>query len=84
MTVRGRPPHVNKGHHPVPESRSPEPASPGPLLSQRTLLIFLVALLIGIAAGTLTYLAGYPLAEAVLAGGAASGTAVPVLHKLID
>ena len=53
-------------------------------MSQRTLLIFLVALLIGIAAGTLTYLAGYPLAEAVLAGGAASGTAVPVLHKLID
>jgi hypothetical protein len=84
MTVRGRPPHVNRGPHPDEDSGPPEPARPGPLLPQRTVLVIFAALVIGIATGTLAYLAYHLLAEAALAGGAASGAAIPTLHKLID
>ena len=83
MTVRGRPPHVNRGPRPRGYSGSPEPAQPGPLLPQRTVLILIAAVVIGIATGTLTYLAYHLLAEAILAGGAASGAAIPALHRLI-
>ena len=84
MTVRGRPHPCEQGPPPEGGSGPPEPVRPGPLLPQRTVLILVAALVIGIATGALAYLAGHLLAEAVLAGGAAAGTAIPALHKLID
>jgi hypothetical protein len=81
MTVYGRRPGRNTVPEPSPESSS---ARPGPLLSQRAVLILITALIIGTTTGVLTYLAGKLIVDAILAGGAAFGTAVPVLHKLID
>jgi hypothetical protein len=81
MTVRARPPGGNIAPGPGPGS-GPDRARP--LLSQRTCLILIAALVIGIVAGALTYLAGNHIADAVLAGGAAFAAAVPALHTLID
>ncbi|WP_432134342.1 MULTISPECIES: hypothetical protein [unclassified Streptomyces] len=55
-----------------------------PLLTMRSALIFLLAILCGIAAGVLTGLAGAETARAVLAGAAGFGLAVPFFDHLID
>jgi hypothetical protein len=82
MTLRDRPPERN--------ARRDDPGRPGsaqqdqdPLLSLRAIVLLTAGLLIGIAAGVLTYLAGSHVAAGVLAGLAAFGTAIPVLHKLV-
>jgi len=55
----------------------------GPLLTPRTALILLTALLIGVTAGVLSHLAGARPAEAVLTGGGVFGAALPLLDRLI-
>ncbi|MGY3061323.1 flavin-dependent dehydrogenase [Streptomyces sp. TE3672] len=55
-----------------------------PLLSLRTTLVFLLALLAGTTAGTLTALAGEGTPHSLLAGLAAAGLAVPFFNRLID
>jgi hypothetical protein len=54
-----------------------------PLLSQRSALIFLLALLAGGAASGLTAVAGEGAARSLLAGLAATGLAVPFFNHLI-
>ncbi|MFE4305707.1 hypothetical protein [Streptomyces sp. NPDC056891] len=54
-----------------------------PLLSLRSTLVFLLALLAGAAAGGLTALAGESLARSLLAGLAAAGVGVPFFNCLI-
>ncbi|MBT2481621.1 hypothetical protein [Streptomyces sp. ISL-94] len=61
-------------------------ASPGaepPFLSVHAAVVFVIALLTGLAAGGLTYLGGTGVALSVLAGLTAAGVAVPVLRGLI-
>jgi hypothetical protein len=53
------------------------------LLSLRTTVILLGALLIGAAAGGLTYLTCRHLAQAILAAGAGFGASALWLHKLV-
>lgn len=54
-----------------------------PLLSLRSTLVFLLAVLAGAAAAGLTALAGEGAPRSVLAGLAASGLAVPFFNRLI-
>jgi hypothetical protein len=54
-----------------------------PLLSLRAAVILTLALILGIAAGLLTYTAHRNLADATLFGGGAMATAVVVLNGLI-
>lgn len=56
----------------------------GPLLSQHAALVLLIAVLVGTGAGILTYLAGNPPADAVLAGGAAFGATAAFANWAID
>ncbi|WP_316784580.1 hypothetical protein [Streptomyces sasae] len=55
-----------------------------PLLSMRATLVFLLALLAGMAAGGLTALAGEGTPRSLLAGLAVVGLAVPFFNRLID
>ncbi|MEV8456932.1 hypothetical protein AB0467_29890 [Streptomyces sp. NPDC052095] len=55
-----------------------------PLLSLRTTLVFLLALLVGAAVGGLTALAGEGAPRSLLAGLGAAGLAVPFFDRLID
>ncbi|MEU9558267.1 hypothetical protein [Streptomyces fumanus] len=55
-----------------------------PLLSLRSTLVFLLAMLAGAAAGGLTALAGENTPRSLLAGLAAAGVAVPFFNRLID
>ncbi|MGW1076535.1 hypothetical protein [Streptomyces sp. NPDC002537] len=54
-----------------------------PLLSLRTTLVFLLALLVGATAGILTAFAGEGMPRSVLAGLAAAGLAVSFFDRLI-
>lgn len=54
-----------------------------PLLSLRSTLVFLLALLTGAAASGLTAVAGEGVARSLLAGLAAAGLAVPFFDRLI-
>ncbi|MEH0546102.1 hypothetical protein QA802_24420 [Streptomyces sp. B21-105] len=54
------------------------------LLTTRSALIFLLAVLCGIGAGVLTGLTGPSTAQAVLTGAAGFGLAVPFFNSLID
>jgi hypothetical protein len=83
MTLRRRPPHVKDS--PDHESETDPAATSGEqrLLTQRAALILTAALLIGAAAGILTYLAGTCPAGAVLTGGTAFGAAIALLNTLI-
>jgi len=56
----------------------------GPLLSVRTTLVFLLALLVGVTAGGLTALTDEGMPRSMLAGLAAAGLAIPFFHRLID
>ncbi|WP_405723004.1 hypothetical protein [Streptomyces sp. NBC_00046] len=55
-----------------------------PLLSLRTALVFLLALLAGATAGTLTALAGEGTPHSLLTGLGVAGLAVPFFNRLID
>lgn len=58
-------------------------SSKNPLLPLRSAFVLIVALLIGLAAGGLTYLVTHSPPAAVLAGGGVFGSSVALLHKLI-
>lgn len=55
-----------------------------PLLSLRSTLVFLLALLAGAAAGGLTAVAGEGIARSLLAGLTAAGLGVPFFNHLIE
>ncbi|MEU9337040.1 hypothetical protein AB0D49_28385 [Streptomyces sp. NPDC048290] len=55
-----------------------------PLLSLRSTLVFLLAVLAGAAAGGLTALSGEGTPRSVLAALAVAGVAVPFFNRLID
>ncbi|MFB7186935.1 hypothetical protein ACFC0C_24895 [Streptomyces sp. NPDC056178] len=55
-----------------------------PLLSLRTTLVFLLALLAGVTAGGLTALAGEGTPHSLLAGLGVAGLTVPFFNRLID
>ncbi|GAA1246898.1 hypothetical protein GCM10009665_42340 [Kitasatospora nipponensis] len=54
-----------------------------PLLSVRSALVLVLALLTGIGAGVLSLLARTPAAQCVLYGGGAFGLAVPFFDRLV-
>ncbi len=54
-----------------------------PLLTVRATLVLLLATLIGVAAGALTFVTSHSLASAVLTGGAAAGGVLALAPKLI-
>ncbi|CAN3977741.1 hypothetical protein [Kitasatospora purpeofusca] len=53
------------------------------LLSMRSALVLLLAVLTGVGAGVLARLAGSPAAECVLHGAGAFGAAVPFFDRLV-
>lgn len=57
--------------------------SPDPLLTVRATVILLLALIVGAAAGGLTYLAHRSLPGAVLVGGSATGGAILLFNTMI-
>ncbi len=61
----------------------PAPTPPDHLLTPRQALVFMLAILVGLAAGILAYLAEMPAPHAVLLGLGAAGTSLPIAHKLI-
>jgi hypothetical protein len=65
-------------------STQPPAREPESLLSLRATVVLLLAVLTGVAAGVLAYLAGQAVAAAVLVGGGAAGAAVGLFHNLIE
>ncbi|MFC7529768.1 hypothetical protein [Actinoplanes sp. GCM10030250] len=59
------------------------PSSPGPLLTVRAAVVLLLALVIGILAGALSYLADRSVPSAALWGGGAAGAALMTFHTII-
>jgi len=55
----------------------------GPLLSLRATVVLLLALLVGLCACGLAYLAGHSLPAALLVGGSAAGGAVMLFNSVI-
>lgn len=55
----------------------------GPLLDVRAALVILLAVLVGVAAGWLSFLASRSLPAAALAGGSAAGGALLLFEKII-
>ena len=53
---------------------------PGPLLTVRAALVLLMAIVVGLVAGGLAYLADHDIPTAVLVGGAAAGGALLLFH----
>lgn len=62
---------------------SPEQQGPEPLLSVRSTVVLLMAVLVGVGAGVLASLAGQPVPAAALVGGGAAGAALALFHALI-
>ncbi|WP_344812879.1 hypothetical protein [Microlunatus aurantiacus] len=65
-------------------STQPQPAHPKPLLSLRSLVLILVALLIGGAATTLMIMTGGIVSVAVFAGAGAFAGCLKLLHDLVE
>ncbi|WKX23627.1 hypothetical protein [Streptomyces sp. HUAS CX7] len=61
----------------------PTPQGPAPFLTIHTAVVLLIAVVIGLIVGGLTFLSGGAVAAAVLAGLTAAGFSVPVLRSLI-
>jgi hypothetical protein len=59
------------------------PASPGPLLTVRAAVVLLLALVVGVLAGVLSFLAEHSVPAAVLWGGGAAGGALMLFHSII-
>lgn len=57
---------------------------PGPLLSVRAALVLLIAVVVGLVAGILGFLASGGIAMAVLIGGGCGGSALALFHTLLD
>jgi uncharacterized membrane protein YccC len=62
----------------------PTPQGPAPFLTIHTAVVLLIAVVIGLVVGGLTFLSGGAVATAVLAGLTAAGVSVPVLRSLIE
>ena len=60
-----------------------EPSPPGPLLTVRTAVVLLLALVVGLLAGALSYLSNRSVPVAALVGGGASGGALVLFHTII-
>jgi hypothetical protein len=58
-------------------------AGPGPLLSLRAAVVFLIGVITAVGAAALTHLAGQPPAAAVLAAGATFMSSVAFSHSII-
>ncbi|NUW02874.1 hypothetical protein [Streptomyces sp. CAI 127] len=56
---------------------------PGPLLTAHAAIVLMMAILIGMVIGVLTFLSVGDAAAALLAGLTGSGFSIPVLHKHI-
>lgn len=67
-----------------PSTNSNQNPQAGGLLSLRAVVILLVAVVVGCLAGGLGYLAGQPVAAAVLLGGGAAGATLGLAHTLIQ
>ncbi|MET4662931.1 putative membrane protein YccC [Streptomyces sp. PvP037] len=61
----------------------PTPQGPAPFLTIHTAVVLLIAVVIGLIVGGLTFLSGGAVAAAVLAGLTAAGVSVPGLRSLI-
>jgi hypothetical protein len=61
----------------------PTPQGLAPFLTIHTAVVLLIAVVIGLIVGGLTFLSGGAVAAAVLAGLAAAGVSVPGLRSLI-
>jgi hypothetical protein len=57
--------------------------SPGPLLSLRSAFVLMLALVVAILAGVLSYLSAHDLPAAVLVAGGASAGAMLLFHTLL-
>jgi len=57
--------------------------SPGPLLSVRSAFVLMLALVVAIVAGVLSYLSGHDLPAAILVAGGAGAGAVLLVHTLL-
>jgi hypothetical protein len=55
-----------------------------PLLPLRTFVILVVALVVGIAGGALTWLSAHSLPGAILVAGGTFGGALKLLHELVE
>lgn len=60
------------------------PSPPGPLLTVRTALIFLLAAATGVLAASLSYLDNCSAPQAGLVGGSAFGAAVVFFNRIIE
>ncbi|MEV6397120.1 hypothetical protein AB0M39_20465 [Streptomyces sp. NPDC051907] len=56
----------------------------GPLLGQRSAVVFLLGILTALGAGLLTFHKGGATADAVLVGGASFAAAVAFFHTIIE
>jgi hypothetical protein len=63
--------------------RSPSSPSPDPLLTVRTTVVLMIALVVGLVAGGLAFLAHCNVATAVLVGGGAAGGGLALFHALV-
>jgi len=59
------------------------PSTPGPLLTVRAALVLLLALVVGVLAGGLSYLTDHSVSGAALWGGGAAGGALLLFHTII-
>jgi hypothetical protein len=59
------------------------PSPPGPLLSVRAAVVLLLALVVGLCACGLAYLANHSLPADALVGGGAAGGALMLFHTVI-
>jgi hypothetical protein len=57
--------------------------SPGPLLSVRSAFVLMLALVVAIVAGVLSYLLGHDLPAAILVAGGTGAGAVLLFHTLL-
>ena len=81
MTIRRSESDRNSGEDPASETGSSVRSS---LLTLRAGFILSAGVMVGVAAGILTYLAARRAADSVLAGGAAFAGSVTLLNSLID
>jgi hypothetical protein len=58
--------------------------TPNPLLTVRAALILLTAIVVGLVAGALSYLANHNVPTATLIGGGAAGGAIMLFHTVLD
>lgn len=63
---------------------SNQPTEPGGLFSVRAMVSLVAAVVVGCVAGALAYLAGQPVAGAVLVGLGAAGATILGVHKLMQ